>query len=43
MRFIILASFMLTFGVVQTSAADHEGDVTDIRVIRRVTSYSALG
>ena len=39
MRFIIFASFMLTFGGVQPSAADHEGDVTDVCVIRRVDQH----
>ena len=39
MRFIILASFMLTLGGVQASGADHEGDITDVRVIRRVEQH----
>lgn len=39
MKFIILASFMLTLGGVQASGADHEGDITDVRVIRRVEQH----
>jgi len=39
MRPIILTAILLAFGLVRTLAADHQGDVTDIRTLRRVEQH----